>query len=98
MTGFAAAGFLVSNHSYGDENTQTANLSLYGAYDKEARDWDAMLKAAPNYLPFVAAGNEQKTSGNTATKNGYDIMTGPRLQKRASDWCCKRRQIHVKLQ
>ena len=83
MTGFAAAGFLVSNHSYGDENTQTANLSLYGAYDKEARDWDAMLKAAPNYLPFVAAGNEQKTSGNTATKNGYDIMTGPAGSKNA---------------
>ena len=83
MTGFAAAGFLVSNHSYGDENTQTTNLWLYGAYDKEAKDWDAMLKAAPNYLPFVAAGNEQQSSGNNGTKSGYDIMTGPAGAKNA---------------
>ncbi len=83
MTGFAAGGFLISNHSYGDENTQTANLWLYGSYDKEAADWDAMLKAAPNYLPFVAAGNEQQSSGNNGTKNGYDIMTGPASSKNA---------------
>ena len=83
MTGFAANGFLVSNHSYGDPNTQTANLWKYGAYDREARDWDAMLKAAPNYLPFVAAGNEQTSSGNNAAKAGYDIMTGPAAAKNA---------------
>jgi serine protease AprX len=83
MTGFAAAGYLISNHSYGDANTQTANLALYGAYDAEARDWDAMLKAAPNYLPFVAAGNEQQNSGNRAPKLGYDIMTGPSNSKNA---------------
>ena len=83
MTGFAASGFLISNHSYGDANTQTANLALYGAYDAEARDWDAMLKAAPNYLPFVAAGNEQQSSGNRAPKLGYDIMTGPSNSKNA---------------
>ena len=83
MTAFAAGGFLISNHSYGDANTQTANPWMYGAYDAEARDWDAMLKAAPNYLPFVAAGNEQQSSGNTATKFGYDIMTGPSAAKNA---------------
>ena len=83
MTGFAAQGYLISNHSYGDANTQTANLALYGAYDAEARDWDAMLKAAPNYLPFVAAGNEQQSSGNRAPKAGYDIMTGPANSKNA---------------
>ena len=82
MTGFAANGFLVSNHSYGDANTQTTDLWKYGAYDREAKDWDAMLKAAPNFLPFVAAGNEQTSSGNTA-KAGYDIMTGPAAAKNA---------------
>ena len=83
MTTFAANGFLVSNHSYGDANTQTANLWKYGAYDTEAKDWDAMLKAAPNYLPFVAVGNEQGSSGNNAAKAGYDIMTGPANSKNA---------------
>lgn len=83
MTTFAANGFLVSNHSYGDPNTQTANVWKYCVYDAEARDWDAMLKAAPNYLPFVAAGNEQTSSGNNAAKSGYDIMTGPANSKNA---------------
>lgn len=83
MTAFAASGFLISNHSYGDANTQTANLWKYGAYDTEAKDWDAMLKAAPNYLPFVAAGNEQSSSGNNAAKAGYDIMTGAAAAKNA---------------
>ena len=81
MTAAAATGLLVSNHSYGDANTQSTNLWKYGAYDTEAKDWDAMLKAAPNYLPFVAAGNEQTSSGNFAAKAGYDIMTGPAASK-----------------
>ncbi len=59
MTQFAADGYLVSNHSYGDANTQTANLWKYGAYDAEAKNWDALTKAAPYYLPFIAIGNEQ---------------------------------------
>jgi serine protease AprX len=82
MTTFASGGGLVSNHSYGDPNTDAtpANQWKYGAYDTEAKDWDTMLRAAPNYLPFVAAGNEQTTNGNTG-KAGYDIMTGPAASK-----------------
>lgn len=80
MTQFATDGFLVSNHSYGDANTQTANLWKYGAYDTEAKDWDALTKAAPFYLPFIAIGNEQTTSGNAA-KGGYDIVTGSAASK-----------------
>ena len=81
MAAFAANGFLISNHSYGDPNTQTANLWRYGAYDSEAKGWDGMTKNAPNYLPFVAGGNEQTTSGNYAAKLGYDIMTGSSAAK-----------------
>ena len=83
MTAFAASGFLISNHSYGDANTQTENLWKYGAYNAEARDWDMMLRAAPNYLAFVAVGNEQQSSGNNAAKAGCDIMTGPANSKNA---------------
>ena len=81
MAAFAASGYLISNHSYGDANTQTANLWKYGAYDGEARSWDAVARNAPNYLPFVAGGNEQQSSGNRADKLGYDIMTGSSAAK-----------------
>ena len=81
MATFAAAGFLISNHSYGDANTQSANLWKYGAYDAEAKGWDEVTKNAPFYLPFVAGGNEQTSSGNLAAKAGYDIMTGSSAAK-----------------
>ena len=83
MAGFAAAGYLISNHSYGDPNTQTTNLARYGAYDSEAQGWDRLTKTYPNYLPFVAGGNEQTSSGNTVAggKAGYDIMTGSSAAK-----------------
>ena len=81
MATFAAASFLISNHSYGDANTQTANLWKYGAYDAEAKGWDEVTKNAPFYLPFVAGGNEQISSGNFAAKAGYDIMTGSSAAK-----------------
>ena len=82
MTTFAIAGNLISNHSYGDLNTDAtlANRWKYGAYDTEAKDWDVLLKIAIFYLPFVAAGNEQTTNGNIA-KLGYDVMTGPAASK-----------------
>ena len=80
MTTFAAGGFLISNHSYGDANTQTANVWKYGAYDAESRGWDEVTKNAPFYLPFVAGGNEQQANGNP-TKMGYDIMTGSSAAK-----------------
>lgn len=81
MATFAAAGFLISNHSYGDANTQSANLWKYDAYDAEAKGWDEVTKSAPFYLPFVAGGNEQTSSGNLAAKAGYDIMTGSSAAK-----------------
>ena len=81
MAAFAASGFLISNHSYGDANTQSDNLWKYGAYDAEAKGWDNLAKNAPNYLPFVAGGNEQTSSGNFAAKAGYDIMTGSSAAK-----------------
>lgn len=80
MAGFAANGYLISNHSYGAANTQTANISNYGAYDSSAKAWDALLKTTPNYLPFVAAGNEQQANGNSGA-GGFDIITGSSAAK-----------------
>jgi serine protease AprX len=81
MTAFAATGKLISNHSYGYGNGPGTAEWLFGAYDSEARAWDEITKAAPYYLPFVAAGNEQVSSGNT--KSGYDIITGASASKNA---------------
>ncbi|WP_191738386.1 S8 family peptidase [Chryseobacterium caseinilyticum] len=80
MTAFAGQGYLISNHSYGYSNTTTNNVWNYGAYDDTAKSWDELLKVTPNYLPFVAAGNEQQANGNS-TANGFDIITGATAAK-----------------
>ena len=80
MAAFAANGFLISNHSYGYSNGQGDPIWRFGAYDSNAREWDIIAKNAPFYLPFVAVGNEQRSSGNN-TKVGYDIITGSSAAK-----------------
>ncbi len=80
MAAFAADGFLLSNHSYGLSNDNTVPVWQFGAYDAEAQAWDVITKNAPNYLPFVAGGNEQASNGNM-TKAGYDVMTGSSAAK-----------------
>lgn len=80
MTAFAADGYLISNHSYGYSNTTTNNVWNYGAYDETAKSWDELLKTTPNYLPFVAAGNEQQGNGNSSA-GGFDIITGATAAK-----------------
>ena len=83
MTGFAGEGFLISNHSYGLGNGPTQAQWTFGAYDINAKDWDEILKNTPNYLPFVAGGNEQTSnnSGKTGTLQGYDVITGSSAAK-----------------
>lgn len=80
MAAFAAEGFLISNHSYGYSNDSTVDVWKFGAYDETSKNWDLLLKNAPNYLPFVAGGNEQQSSGNK-DKAGYDLMTGSSSSK-----------------
>lgn len=90
MTAFASSGFLISNHSYGYGNGEGDPLWRFGAYDNESLAWDVITKNAPNYLPFVAVGNEQNPTaldGNNKringnwTKGGYDIITGASASK-----------------
>ena len=81
MADFGTKGYLISNHSYGysnDANTATWN---FGAYDETAKNWDLLTRYLPNYLPFVAVGNEQEDSGNRKAKLGYDIITGSSASK-----------------
>ncbi len=83
-------GYLVSNHSYGYGNGEGTALWKFGAYDVTSKNWDWLLKDTPNYLPFVAVGNEQNpnalnnnnqhVNGNW-TKGGFDIVTGSSAAK-----------------
>ena len=81
MIDFAEKGYLISNHSYGASNDNTTLTWKFGAYDETAYKWDLLTRTVPNYLPFVAAGNEQEISGNRKAKLGYDIMTGTSAAK-----------------
>lgn len=83
MTTFAGGGFLISNHSYGLGNGPTQAQWTFGAYNSSAKEWDELLKTTPNYLPFVAGGNEQTSngSGKTGALQGYDVITGSSAAK-----------------
>lgn len=80
MNVFSNSGYLISNHSYGYSNDNTTPAWTFGAYDEQSKAWDAMLKSKPFYLPFVASGNEQQSSGNANAK-GFDIITGSSASK-----------------
>lgn len=80
MNTFSGNGFLISNHSYGYANDNTIEHWTFGAYDEQSKAWDALLRAKPFYLPFIAGGNEQQSSGN-ASAGGFDIMTGSSASK-----------------
>ncbi len=81
MSTFAAGGYLISNHSYGYPNDTSIKVWNFGAYDVESVGFDVIVKNAPNYLPFIAGGNEQKSNGNDPAKAGYDLMTGTSASK-----------------
>ena len=71
----AAAGLLLSNHSYG---IPSANVPLYylGKYDQNARDMDEVCYNAPYYLPSVSAGNDRNQNPLVnAGDGGYDLLT-----------------------
>lgn len=89
-TNAAAAGMLVSNHSYGyrvRDNGGNVLLPTYyfGGYINDSRDWDQIMYNAPNYLMVVAAGNDG--NDNTANSNpvggnsSFDKLTGHSTSK-----------------
>jgi serine protease AprX len=81
MATFAIDGYLISNHSYGPNNAVGDPAWELGAYREKGPLFDEIVKTYPNYLPFIAGGNEQATSANAASKMGYDVMSGMNVGK-----------------
>ncbi|MAP53572.1 GEVED domain-containing protein [Altibacter sp.] len=83
-TAAAAAGMLLSNHSYGYRSDLVPDY-YFGAYITESRDWDQIMYNAPYYLMVVAGGNDGNNNGyNGAPLDGnsaYDKLTGHSTSK-----------------
>lgn len=84
-TSAAAAGMLVSNHSYGysvrdDEGEPQLPAYFFGGYIDSSRNWDNIMYNAPYYLMVTSAGNDgNDNTANTeplAENNSYDKLTG----------------------
>ena len=89
MASEAAAGALMSNHSYGfargwswegsgwswkgNPSISTQEDYLFGFYDNEARGWDLIAANAPYYLIVKSAGNDRGEGPN----NGQYPKDGP---------------------
>src|SRR5690606_5357255 len=76
----AAAGMLLSNHSYGILSDRVPDW-YFGAYIQVSRDWDKIMYNAPYYLMVAAAGNAQKSGDNAAPNHGaaadgFDMLLG----------------------
>ncbi|RMA57759.1 S8 family serine peptidase [Ulvibacter antarcticus] len=75
----AAAGMLISNHSYGYGASGIPD-EWFGQYGSDARDWDQIAYNAPYFLMMVAAGNDgADNSSNGAPLDGqtaYDKLSG----------------------
>lgn len=89
-TAEAAAGMLISNHSYGfawrNQFGQVQLPAWYGgAYIDDSRDWDNLMYNSPYYLMVVAAGNDgNDNSANSSPLDGnsaYDKLTGHSTSK-----------------
>ena len=75
----AAAGLLISNHSYG-YNPYYITVDKFGKYDQDSKDFDEILFNAPYFQMVCAAGNSRIYGVNT-DKNGFDLITGHALSK-----------------
>ena len=91
MTQQAAAGLLVSNHSYGIiggwqeysdgtwywfGNVGDWEDMRFGYYDNTTAEWDAIAYAAPHYLIVKSAGNDRDDAGPGAGGEHYHFEDG----------------------
>ncbi len=92
MREMAAAGVLVSNHSYGlaffDKNGNLIDPSyprFYGVYIEETYNFDLVANQYPYYLPVVAAGNDGDNSAKAylfnRSKRKVDMLAGTSVAK-----------------
>lgn len=93
----AAAGALMSNHSYGyirgwygtstwygDPSISTLEDYLFGFYDSQAQNWDLIAQNAPNYLIVKSAGNDRNegpTNGAYPPDGPYDCIAHSGIAK-----------------
>ncbi len=76
MSGQAATGLLVSNHSYG-YGADGLPIWTFGAYNSDSFTVDLITNTNPYYLPVVSAGNDRDNFASyNPTKGGYDLLTG----------------------
>jgi trimeric autotransporter adhesin len=88
MAAFGAAGFLISNHSYGfctDPGSESSGGCSwqnwrFGYYDEVAASWDEIAYEAPYYLIVKASGNDLNDNKNNA-RGGYDLLEGSGTSK-----------------
>lgn len=77
MTGEAADGLLVSNHSYGISLSQLPDPGMYaGRYDDVSKSIDNMMFNASKYTIIVAAGNDRGYNNPNPGDNGYNLLGG----------------------
>jgi len=82
MATAAANGLLLSNHSYGYDETQLSEFH-WGKYIVRPRRWDQVMYNAP-YYQIVKSGGNTRDKFNIAqvtAKNGYDLMKGGGVAK-----------------
>ncbi|MEO9501750.1 MULTISPECIES: S8 family serine peptidase [Flavobacteriaceae] len=77
----AAAGMIVSNHSYGIPAENVAQNFL-GKYVVDSRNWDLILNTYPNLVTVISAGNSRNAGANTFDF-GYDLLVGNATSKNA---------------
>jgi hypothetical protein len=74
---FANAGFLVSNHSYGNI-TSNFPIEQFGMYNLQSIEVDEVMNIFPYYQYIKSAGNDRNNTSLTQVniENGYDLLTG----------------------
>jgi serine protease AprX len=77
MIAFANAGFLMSNHSYGN-NAATLQTQQFGMYSGQAIEVDNVMNTFPYYQIVKSAGNDRSTTTllQVNIKGGYDLLNG----------------------
>lgn len=86
MSNFAANGYLVSNHSYGqgtiDNNKFVLPTLYFGSYMQSAYEADLVTYANKNYQIVQAAGNDRANAWYiNPHKKGYELITSTAVSK-----------------
>ncbi len=77
MIDYGNAGFLLSNHSYGN-NAATLTVAQFGMYNNQSVEVDNVMNAFPYYQIVKSAGNDRNstTLAQVAFEGGYDLVSG----------------------